>query len=155
MIKKLFIFPLCVLAMAAGLAAHGAAQGRHHHEGSMLRRMTRELNLTDSQQSQIKSIMQTERAKMQPLRQQLRQNEQAQNANMSVTFDETQARAFADKQAQIMSDLTVERQRMKSEIYAVLTPDQRAKAQQLMQEHQQRRRQHVQQSSPEHTQTVN
>jgi Spy/CpxP family protein refolding chaperone len=120
----------------------------------MLRRMTRELNLTGAQQTQIKSILQAEKAKIQPLRQQLRQNQQTENTAISGTFDEGKARAFAGKQAQIVSDLMVERERMKSEIYAVLTPDQRAKAQQLMQARQQRRQQHMEKSSPQQTQTV-
>ena len=154
MIKKFFVFLLCTLAVAAGLAAHVAAQSRHgHHNGWMLRRMTRELNLTDAQQTQIKSILEAEKAKIQPLRQQLRQNEQTENAAISGTFDETKARAFAGKQAQILSDLTVERERMKSEIYAVLTPDQRAKAQQLMQARHEHRLQHTGKSFQQ-TQTV-
>jgi Spy/CpxP family protein refolding chaperone len=103
----------------------------------MLQRMTAQLNLTEAQQAQIKTILQTEKTKIQPLRQQLRQNRQAQTGAVSGTFDEAQVRSFASKQAQIMTDLTVERERTKSQIYAVLTPDQRQKAQALMQEHRQ------------------
>ena len=154
MTRKFFILIVCMLAVAAGFAAHAVAQGRHgrygRHDGWMLSRMTKELNLTDSQQTQIKTIMQAEKAKIQPLRQQLRRNQRAENAAISSTFDETEARAFAGKQAQIMSDVVVERQRMKSEIYAVLTPDQRAKAQQLMHA----RLQHGQKFSLQQTQTV-
>ncbi len=153
--KKFFIVTAIVLALAAGLAAsaatlHGGRFGRH---GGMLKRMTRELNLTDAQQTQIKSIMTAEKAKIQPLRQQLRQNEQAENANINGTFDQAQATAFAGKQSQIMSDLIVEKERAKSQIYAVLTPDQRQKAQQLMQEHQQRWGKHRQQKSQPTQQT--
>lgn len=117
MIKKFFISVICTLAVAAGLAANVAAQGRHgHHSDWMLRRMIRELNLTDAQQTQIKSILQAEKAKIRPLRQQLRQNEQTENTAISGTFDETKARSFAGKQAQIVSDLMVERERMKSDL---------------------------------------
>ena len=121
--KKFFIATAIVLALAAGLAAsaatrYGGGYGRH---GGMLKRMTRELNLTDAQQTQIKSIMTAEKAKIQPLRQQLRQNEQAENANINGTFDQAQATAFAGKQSQIMGDLIVEKERAKSQIYAVLT----------------------------------
>jgi Spy/CpxP family protein refolding chaperone len=138
--KKFFISTAIVLALAAGLTASAMAQrgGRFGRHGGMLKRMTRELNLTDAQQTQIKSIMTAEKAKIQPLRQQLRQNEQAENAGINGTFDQAQATAFAGKQSQIMSDLIVEKERARSQIYAVLTPDQRQKAQQLMQEHKQR-----------------
>jgi Spy/CpxP family protein refolding chaperone len=152
--KKFFMVLTIVLAVAAGLVTTALAQGRGkfgHHHGWMLQRMTKDLNLTEAQQAQIKTILQTQRAKIQPLMQQLHQNEQAQSAAITGAFDETQARAFAGKQTQIMSDLIVEKQRTKSEIYAVLTPDQRAKAQQLLQEHQQRRLQHKQKHSQQMT----
>jgi Spy/CpxP family protein refolding chaperone len=147
--KKFFIVTAIVLAVAAGLSAavtEAVTQGTGRHSrdgGKKLQRMTQELNLTIAQQAQIKTILQTEKTKIQPLRQQLRQNRLAQTSAVTGTFDETQVRAFAAKQAQIMTDLTVERERTKSQIYAVLTPDQRQKAQAMLQEHQQRRQQRM------------
>ncbi len=142
--KKFFIATAIVLALAAGLAASAATRvgGGYGRHGGMLKRMTREF-----QQTQIKSIMMAEKTKVQPLKQQLRQNAQAENANINGTFDQAQATAFAGKQAQIMGDLIVEKERAKSQIYAVLTPDQRQKAVQLMQEHKQRWEQHRQKKS--------
>lgn len=154
--KKFFLgLTAIILAAAAGLAGTVMAQGPgrgfepgfRHHSGWMLRHMTKELNLTTDQQNQIKSIMQAEKTKTRPLMQQMRQNEQQQNAAINGNFDEAQARAFATKQAQIMSDLIVEKQRTKSQIYAVLTPEQRQKAQQLMQERQQKMQQRMQKRS--------
>jgi Spy/CpxP family protein refolding chaperone len=75
--------------------------------------------------------------------QQLRQNEQAEQASINGTFDENQARAFAGKQAQLTADLIVEKERMRSQVYAVLTPEQRQKALQLMQERQQHRQERM------------
>jgi Spy/CpxP family protein refolding chaperone len=118
----------------------------------VLPRMTKELNLTDAQQAQIKSILQAERAKTQPMMQQLHKNEQAQNAAVNGNFDEAKAQAFAAGQAQLMQNLIVEKQRTKAQIYSVLTPEQRDKAQTLMQQREQRRQErmqkHQQQSSP-------
>jgi protein CpxP len=157
MMKKKFFLGLTaiILAAAAGLVGtvmaqgpgRGFAPGFRNHNGWMLRHMTKELNLTTDQQTQIKSIMQAEKTKTRPLTQQMRQNEQQQNAAINGNFDEAQARAFANKQAQIMSDLMVEKQRTKSQIYAVLTPEQRQKAQQLMQERQQKMQQRMQKRS--------
>jgi periplasmic protein CpxP/Spy len=149
--KKFFIVTAIVLAVAAGLASAVAQvthSGRHgRHSGWMLQRMAAELNLTEAQQAQIKNILQAEKAKTQPLRQQLRQNRLAQDGNATGAFDEARVRAFADKQAQLMSDLTVERARAKSQIFAVLTPDQRQKAVALMQERQQRRQHRMHKNS--------
>jgi protein CpxP len=145
--KKFFIITAILLAVAAGLATSASAQhpgrGFGHHDGWMLKYMAKQLNLTESQQTQIKAIMADGKTKTMPLMQQLRQNKQAQDASINGAFDEAQARIFAGKQAQIMSDLTVEKLRTKSQIYAVLTPEQRQKAQQLMQERQQHRQERM------------
>jgi periplasmic protein CpxP/Spy len=154
--KKVFVaVTAIVLAAAAAKAGTVFAQGPGagfgpgfgRHGGWMFHHMAKELNLTADQQAQIKGILQAERTKVQPLMQQLRQNEQAQNATVNGNFDEAQARAFANKQTQIMSDLIVEKQRIKSQIYTVLTPEQRQKAQQLMQEHQQKMQERMQKRS--------
>jgi Spy/CpxP family protein refolding chaperone len=155
--KKFLIIPAILMALAAGLAtsalAQGSGKGFGHHKGWMLNRMTKQLNLTDAQQTQIKGIMATEKTKIKPLMQQMHQNQQTQDANINGTFDENQARAFAGKQAQIMTDLIVEKQRMRSQVYAVLTPEQRQKAQQLMQERQQRRQERMKQHAEQTQQT--
>jgi periplasmic protein CpxP/Spy len=142
MYKRFFMVTAVVLALAAGLsaavtAAVAQSEGKQGHQGRMLQRMTEQLNLTEAQQAQIKTILQTQKSKIQPLRQQLRQNRLAQTSAVTGTFDEAQVRSFAAKQAQIMTDLTVEKERTKSQIYAVLTPDQRQKAQALMQQREQ------------------
>lgn len=155
--KKFFIVTAILLAVAAGLATSAFAQGAGHRfghkHGWMLKRMTRELNLTEAQQTQIKGIMTDSKTRIKPLMQQLQQNRQAANTNMSATFDEARARTFANQQSQIMSNLIVERQRTQSQIYSVLTPDQRQKALQLMQQHEQRRQERLQKKSDQTQQT--
>src|ERR1051326_4522713 len=101
--KKFFIVTAIVLAVAAGLTASVYAQGPHrgfgHRSGWMLNHMPRELGLTEAQQTQIKNILDGERTRVKPLRQQLRQNEQAQNLQNQKTdgsFDDLQVRAFAN-----------------------------------------------------------
>jgi Spy/CpxP family protein refolding chaperone len=109
----------------------------------MLKHMAKQLNLTEAQQTQIKGIMSGEKTKIKPMMQQFRQNQQAEDANVNGNFDENQARTFANKQAQLMTDLIVEKERMRSQVYAVLTPEQRQKALQLMQERQQHRQERM------------
>ena len=151
--KRFFIVTALVLALAAGLTAAVAKQeagGKGRHHDWMLARMTKELNLTSDQQAKIKSILEVQRAKMQPLRQQLRQNRLAESSNSAATFNEAQVRSYAEKQAQIMTDLTVERERTKSQIFAVLTPDQRTKALALMPQHGKRRHHRKSQAENQH-----
>ncbi len=145
--KKSIIIATILMALAAGLATTAFAQHRGmgfgRNNGWMLKHMTKQLNLTEAQQTQIKGIMAGEKTKIKPMMQQLRQNQQAEDANVNGSFDENQARTFANKQAQLMTDLIVEKERMRSQVYAVLTPEQRQKALQLMQERQQRRQERM------------
>ncbi|MGZ4877851.1 MAG: Spy/CpxP family protein refolding chaperone [Candidatus Angelobacter sp.] len=155
--KSIIIIAAILMAVAAGLATTAFAQhsgmGLGRHNGWMLKHMTRQLNLTEAQQTQIKGIMAEEKAKIMPMMQQLRQNEQAENANVNGSFDENQARAFAGKQAQLMTDLIVEKERARSQVYAVLTPEQRQKALQLMQERQQHRQERMKKHAEQKQQT--
>ncbi len=154
--KKSIILATILMALAAGLAATASAQHRGmgfgRNNGWMLKHMTKQLNLTDAQQTQIKGIMADEKTKIKPMMQQLRQNQQAEDANLNGSFDENQARAFASKQAQLMTDLIVEKERMRSQVYAVLTPEQRQKALQLMQERQQHRQERMSKKQAEQKQ---
>ena len=154
--KKSIILATILMALAAGLAATASAQHRGmgfgRNNGWMRKHMTKQLNLTDAQQTQIKGIMADEKTKIKPMMQQLRQNQQAEDANVNGSFDENQARAFANKQAQLMTDLIVEKERMRSQVYAVLTPEQRQKALQLMQERQQHRQERMSKKQAEQKQ---
>jgi Spy/CpxP family protein refolding chaperone len=156
MSRKSIILVALLMAVAAGLAtsafAQHAGKGFGRHNGWMLKHMTKQLNLTEAQQTQIKGIMAGEKTKIKPLMQQLRQNEQAEQANINGTFDENQARAFAGKQAQLTADLIMEKERMRSQVYAVLTPEQRQKALQLMQERQQHRQERMNKKQAEQQQ---
>lgn len=154
--KKSIILATILMALAAGLAATASAQHRGmgfgRNNGWMLKHMTKQLNLTDAQQTQIKGIMADEKTKIKPMMQQLRQNQQGEDANVNGSFDENQARTFASKQAQLMTDLIVEKERMRSQVYAVLTPEQRQKALQFMQERQQHRQERMSKKQAEQKQ---
>jgi periplasmic protein CpxP/Spy len=149
--KKFFLVTAIALALAAGLTTTANAQAEHlglcPRNGWRLEKMTRELNLTEAQQSQIRNILADERTRTRPLQEKLRQNAMAENMKIDGNFDDTQVRAFANNQAQIMRDLIIEKQRTKSQIYSVLTPDQRQKSLQLIQQHEQRRQERLQKGS--------
>ena len=100
--------------------------GHHHH-------FWKKLNLTDNQKKEMSAIRLDERAKMKPLFQKLKDGRKELIAlEKSPTVDEAKARAIAKKQADILADIIVEKARMKSRMYAVLTPEQRAKLNRCM-----------------------
>ena len=138
-----------VLAVAGVLA-----QGMHHRGGPMgdefgfgprLGFFTHALDLTSAQQDQIKAIWTKEKPAIEPLMQQMRQSHVAMSKlETSDTFNEAQVRAAASQQAQVITELLVQKARIKSEMVQVLTADQKAKLVDLQAKHELRMQQHMQ-----------
>ena len=104
---------------------------RHGHFGYL----AKQLNLTDAQKAQIKTMMQAQRTTLRPLMQQMAQNKLAMlNATASGAFDQAKVQSLANQKAQLMAQLEVQKASLHSQIYnTVLTADQKAKADQLRQ----------------------
>jgi len=129
-------------AMAFGQTLRPARFGRGMYGGGSLWGFAHRLNLTDAQRSQMKQIMQQERPTIKPLMQQLSQShQQLTQLELSGTFDENAVRNLASQQAQTMTELTVERARLASQMFNLLTPDQKTQLNQMIAERQQRRQQ--------------
>jgi len=101
---------------------HGFEMGEH-----MLDFFTDMLNLSDAQQTQIKAVMQKEHPVIKPLMQQSRQIDQQLHQYAEGTYDEAKVRALATQKAQVEAELTVQKTRIHSELFQLLTPDQQAK----------------------------
>jgi len=106
-----------------------AWHGRH----GRMAYMARELNLTDAQKAQIKQIFQANKANGLPLMQQMAANKKAMlEATANGNYDQAKIQQIANQQAQLMSQLIVQKQAIRHQIYTqVLTPDQRTKAEEL------------------------
>jgi Spy/CpxP family protein refolding chaperone len=127
-------------AAAGGARAQGGHGGFEHH---MLGMMTDYLDLTDAQQAQVKQIFAAEKAAVLPLVQQLHQTRrQLRQLAQSSSFDEGKVRAIAGQQAQTMTELTVEKSKVANQIFNLLTPDQKAKAQKFMERREARFQKH-------------
>ena len=112
----------------------------------ILQRIAVKLDLTDEQKAQIRQILENEKPTVQPIVQDAIATrrlilESTKNGN----FDETQVRALATRQAQNVANLIVERERVKTQIYQVLTPEQRAKVEQMKEQFEQKIRERVMQ----------
>ena len=104
---------------------HGMHRGHHHHFWKML-------NLTDDQKKEMFSIRLDEQAKLKPLFQKLKDGrKQLIAAESTGKFDEAKVQTIAKGQADIIAGIIVEKARMKSRMYTVLTPEQRTKAEQM------------------------
>jgi len=74
--------------------------------------------------------------------QQLRQLEE------SATFDEAKVRALASQNTQLMTDLIVEKARIKNQLFQILTPEQKAKLAKFEERHATRFKNHMQGEEP-------
>ena len=110
----------------------------------MLAFMTDSLDLTEAQQAQAKAILDKEKPTFEPLMKQLMEaHQQLQALGENGTFDEAAVRSLANQHVQTMVELVVQTARVKSELYAILTPEQKAKAAKIMQRHHDHMMQHM------------
>ena len=119
----------------------------HHHEfgmgGHMMHFWADYLDLTDAQRAQMKSVLDKERPTLKPLMQQLHQTKQQIRQYEQGAYDEAKVRALASQQAQTMVELTVQKTRIHSELFQLLTPDQQAKAKAFEAKHEARMQKHM------------
>ena len=136
-----------VLAGAIGWGVARAATtedepvpGEHHCRemhgkelGGPMNRMARELDLTDAQRDQIHAIFRASREDGKALRQQMHaMRSELHELIATGSYSEDQARAIAGQRSQAFIDMAVLRARTMNEVRAVLTPEQQAKARDLM-----------------------
>ena len=150
--KKIIFAITAVAVLAAGalfvvgqIRAHrgekgfGFGPGRGHMAGMMLRG----LNLNDDQKAKVKSIFEATRTNVEPLRKALRENHEKLNAaTAGGTFDQAQIQAIADEQGTLMAKMIVEQEKAKSQVFAILTDDQKAKAAQMRENFKQHMKDH-------------
>ncbi len=145
------------LAFTAGTAfAQGqgeeAGPGPMHHGmhgefmgGPGLGLPLHQLNLTDDQRTQIKQIFQTEKPTMKPLMQQeFQSHQQLIQLITSGNFDQAKAAAIAAQESQTHVQLEVEHAKIASQVYQLLSSDQKAKVADILAKHQQRMQEHMQ-----------
>jgi Spy/CpxP family protein refolding chaperone len=140
--KTILIVLAVLLATAGALLAAQATQGRkdwHRGPGGLMQHVTREFNLTDAQQAQVKAMWQTEKPNVIPLLQQLAQgHKEMLAATPNGTFDAGKVTPIADQQAQTIAKLIVEKEKLSSQFYQLLTPEQRTKFDTMRQQHEAR-----------------
>ena len=113
------------------------AGGDFAYHGGPSAMMMRELDLTDDQKAKVKDIMESSRASVQPILEAMKANHE-KLAALKGSFDESQVAAIAEAQGDLTGQMIVARQRVKSQIFGILTDDQKAKAAQLHQAMEQR-----------------
>jgi len=95
--------------------------------------LAHELNLSDAQKSQIKSMWEAERPTVASLVQELAsEGKEMDSVTAQGNLDDSKVQAIAARQGETIAKLLVEKERMKSKVYTtVLSPEQRTKADEL------------------------
>ncbi len=142
--RKSILITLAVLVASVGavLAAQTAQNQMgqwHHGPGGLMQHVTREFNLTDAQQTQVKAMWESEKPNVIPLLQQLAgASKQMAIVTAGGTFDEAKVAPIANQQAQTIAQLLVEKEKLSSKFYQILTPEQRTKFDTVRQQHEAR-----------------
>ncbi len=101
-------------------------------QGREFGRMFKHLELTDEQKTQAKALFSASREKTSSLREASKANRsKMRELTANGGFDEAQIVALANEQAAVEAQVTVERLRVRSQMYNLLTPEQKAKAEEM------------------------
>jgi protein CpxP len=151
--KSKYFKVLAVVLAVAVIAAVALSQTvrRTHMRGDgmfggpMMGILSHRLDLTDAQRAQAKEIWAKEKPTIQPRMLQMAQgHSQLRQMVMSGSFDEGKARELAAQQTQALTELTVQRARIDSELFQILTPEQKTKLGSLVSQQEQRFMHHMQ-----------
>ena len=115
---------------------HDGWRGKGKHGGmrGLGMRVLRQLDLTDAQREQVRAVARREAEGLKPQREELRQLLGQRREGATLT-PEQEARVQT-----LRSEMRAAAERTHAEILNLLTPEQRAKYEQLKQEHEKRRR---------------
>lgn len=137
----LIVCGTAMLSYAQGPGGPGFGGG--HGRGGYL---MRELNLTDAQKTQIKTMMQAQHQSMKTVGAQMAQVRIAMlQATANGAYDAAKIQTLAAQKAQLEAQMTVQHEALQHQIYTqVLTPEQRTKADQLRTDEINRINEHIQ-----------
>jgi protein CpxP len=107
------------------------AQHWQQRRGRMFDRIAAQLNLTDDQKQQAHSILQVARESAQPIAQQLKQNRLALHDAIKAGKPDAGIDQLAATNGNLVGQVTAIRTKAFAKIYALLTSEQRTKADQL------------------------
>jgi periplasmic protein CpxP/Spy len=119
-------------AAPANPATPRAGRAWAARRGAVRQRMMQALNLSDAQKAQAKTIFQQARQNAQPLAQQLKQNRESLTAAVKAN-DVAQIHSLAAQQGNLRGQMLGIRSEAMAKFYTVLTPEQKAKADQMHQ----------------------
>lgn len=156
----LFVCMAATTAFGAQIAAaattpkdQAGCSEQHRHQGerhNFLKKLAKQLGMSDQQKSQAMALLQKDRGENKPLfTAMMTERRQLRKLVMSGTADEAAVRAQSAKVASIQSDLAVKRAQQTKQLLALLTPDQINKLQGILAKREAKHEQKFRKFAPE------
>jgi Spy/CpxP family protein refolding chaperone len=124
-------FLVCGIIGVAAVFAVAQGRGGFGH-GFMFDKIATELGLSDDRKNSAKQVMEDSKTRIEPLMEAMKAgHESAKNLGTDGTFDEKAVNALATQQAETMKQVIIEKEKTKAALFAVLTTQQRTKANEL------------------------
>jgi len=117
-------------ADAQGVRPRGGrpGMGPGGQRGAEVQQFFRDLDLTEEQKSEMRSLRERSREESQPILQQLRElQKERRQLIQSNTFNEDAARNLVNRESELRSALSLNRTANQHAVYNLLTPEQKAK----------------------------
>ncbi len=101
----------------------------------------RGLDLSDDQRAKVKELAEASRTSVRPVIEGLKANrEKLEALTANGAFDEAQVTAVANEQGALTAKLIVEKERIRSQVFALLNDEQKAKLSEMKARHDERRK---------------
>lgn len=132
-VAALTIGTIVVIAQISHKGGFGNHFGAANHHEKIIVHLSDKLKLNDAQKTQAKQVLADSKPRFEPLLKQLKESHHAtMNLGSDGVFDEQKAREAATRQAEIIKQILVEKEKTKAALFAVLTNEQREQAKQLL-----------------------
>jgi Spy/CpxP family protein refolding chaperone len=118
-----------LLAQAPGPRGE-RGQGKQGPRGNHMERMATILDLNESQKTQIQGFLQQAREESKPVREQMKQNREALREAVQ-TNNTARIQTLSEESGRLMAQVTAAHSTAMARSYAVLSPEQREKAEKL------------------------
>jgi len=129
--KRLLLIAAAALAGAGLVAAQGLRRGFGGGPAHRLQMLATVLDLTETQKEQAKAIFEAARQQAEPAVAQLRQGHEAMEAAVKAGRSDAELQQIADRQGAWMGQVAGAYAKGFAKFYAILTPEQKAKADKL------------------------
>jgi periplasmic protein CpxP/Spy len=124
-------FLVCGIVGLSTVFAIGQARGGFGH-GFFFDKIAKEIGLSDEQKTQAKQVLEDAKTRIEPLQEAMKAgHESAKDLGKDGTFDEKAVNALATQQTETMKQIIIEKEKTKAALFAILTPEQRTKANEL------------------------